>query len=326
MMSALLQRIFPRFSLQSYLFRRLQKEPYTNLGARRIYILPTREGIIFLIIILLLLTASLNYNNSLLFLFTFMLAGIGIITMHHTHNNLLAINLKPLQSQAVFAGEHLTISIEVTLPDDKRRARYNLGLSAPDISYLEKEYFDINRQNKYICKLKIQTQHRGYIDCPRLSIDSRYPLGLLRAWSNLLFDKKYLVYPKPLSSQEIIALISPHETGNGDTGKGHDEFSELREKQTNDSFTHVHWKAYARSDVLLVKEYGGGHSQNLVLRWDDYPQYTTEKRLSLFARLLLDAYHVNQAFSLELPGKHLALSYGEAHLHQCLKFLALFES
>ena len=324
-MSTLLQRILPRFSLQSYLFRRLHKEPHTQLNARRIYILPTREGIIFLIIILLLLVASLNYNNSLLFIFTFMLAGIGVITMHHTHNNLLAITLKPLQSHAVYAGENLTIPIEVTLPGDKTRSRFNLGLSVTDFPDLEKEYFDIHAHKKHICKFTIHTQHRGYIACPRLTIDSRYPLGLLRAWSNMLFDKQYLVYPRPLSSQEVIALDSHHEEGSGDIGKGHDEFSELREKQINDAYTHVHWKAYARSGVLLVKEYGGGHAQNLVLRWDDYPQYTTEKRLSLFTRLLIDACQANKAFSLELHGKHIALSYGEAHLHQCLKALALFE-
>jgi uncharacterized protein (DUF58 family) len=324
-MRGLLTRLLPQFSLQSYLFRRLQKEPFTRLGARRIYILPTREGVTFLITILLLLAAALNYNNSLLFIFTFMLAGIGIITMHHTHNNLLAINLKPLQSLPVFTGDSLTIPIEVTLPDDKTRPRFGLGLSTADIPDIDKEYFDVNKNKKHICKFQIKTQKRGYIACPRLTIDSRYPLGLLRAWSNLLFDKHYLVYPKPLNSLEVTARETYHHDGTGDVGKGHDEFSELREKHASDAYTHVHWKAYARSGVMLIKQYAGSHSDNLALRWDDYPQYTTEKRLSLFTRLLLDAFHANQSFSLELPGTQIALSKGESHLHNCLKALALFE-
>ena len=325
-MNVLLQRLLPRFSLQSYLFKRLLKEPQTKLSAKRIYILPTREGITYSVITLLLLISSMNYDNSLLFLFTFMLAGIGIISMHHTHNNLLAITIKPLSSQAVFAGDSITIPLEVTLPNDKTRSRFSLGLSMPDIPSLDKTSFDLHAQEKHICEFHIHTQHRGYISCPRLTLDSRYPIGLLRAWSNLLFDKQYLVYPRPLNSQELISLDSEHEEGIGDLGKGHDEFSELREKQISDPYTHVHWKAYARSDVLLVKEYGGGRSPELILKWDDFPQYTTEKRLSLFTRLLLDANHAKQPFALQLPGKHIALSQGEAHLHQCLKALALFEA
>ena len=48
------------------------------LAQRRIYILPTRQGLTFGIVLLLMLLGSINYALSLGFVLTFMLAAMGV--------------------------------------------------------------------------------------------------------------------------------------------------------------------------------------------------------------------------------------------------------
>ncbi len=57
--------------------------PFT-LGSRRIYILPTRNGLYFAVLVLAMLLGSMNYNNSLGFALAFLLAAVGLVAMHHT--------------------------------------------------------------------------------------------------------------------------------------------------------------------------------------------------------------------------------------------------
>jgi len=357
-MTTLIQRFLPRFNLQNYLFKRLKHESRIALTVKRIYILPTREGVFYGIVIFLLLSGAMNYNNSLLFIFTFLLASIGIISMYHTHNNLLHVVTHAVESAAVFSGEDLTIPVQLSLKKGQTKTRYNLVLEIFNddnhaqnsrknkyqsnktqknkiqkkklnkdeeiLNSSQKQFFDLDPNEKCIVNFHVKTIERGYLKSPRLTLSSRYPLGFLRAWSNFLFERKYLVYPQPLSKTELDKIEFSSEDGIGDKGKGHDEFIELREKQQSDSYTHVHWKVYARTGTMLVKQYGGAATQNVVLKWSDYPQYDTEKRLSLFTRILLEAYQQQQSFSLELPNESLPLDTGNMHLHHCLKALALF--
>ena len=58
------------------------------LAQRRIFILPSRYGLIYLVALLLMLTGSINYNLSLGFVLTFLLAALGVYSILHTFRNL----------------------------------------------------------------------------------------------------------------------------------------------------------------------------------------------------------------------------------------------
>ena len=74
------------------------------LKRRRIYILPTRFGVVFAAMVFAMLLGSLNYGASLGFALTFLLTGLGLVVMHHCHNNLLGTTIKFLGAAPVFAG------------------------------------------------------------------------------------------------------------------------------------------------------------------------------------------------------------------------------
>src|SRR5512134_174880 len=83
------------------------------LKRRRIYILPTRFGVVFAAMLFAMLLGSLNYAASLGFALTFLLAGVCLVIMHHCHNNLLGTAIKFVGAAPVFAGERAEFRIAV---------------------------------------------------------------------------------------------------------------------------------------------------------------------------------------------------------------------
>jgi hypothetical protein len=76
------------------------------VSSRRVYILPTRGGLAFAALLLVMLLAGLNYSNSMALLFTFLLAGFGLIAMHLCHRNLVGTMVRNAATVDAFAGEH----------------------------------------------------------------------------------------------------------------------------------------------------------------------------------------------------------------------------
>ena len=85
----------------------------THLHAPRIYILPTRAGFIFAFIVFTMLLGAMNYNNNMGFALTFLLAGIGVVSIHHCHRNLADLYLHFLGGHPVFAGEPMVLRFVV---------------------------------------------------------------------------------------------------------------------------------------------------------------------------------------------------------------------
>src|SRR5262245_9201393 len=88
-----------------------------TLGRRRVYILPTRFGVIYAALLFMMLLASMNYNNSLGFALTFLLTGLGLVAMHHCHRNLKGLVIAGVQPGEAFAGEAVRVEVGLQNPD-----------------------------------------------------------------------------------------------------------------------------------------------------------------------------------------------------------------
>ena len=85
--------------------RRPAEQGPITLGHRRVYIMPTRVGVMFAATLLIMLVGSINYVLSLGFMLTFLLAGMAIAGMVHTVRNLSRLVIVPGRAEPVFAGE-----------------------------------------------------------------------------------------------------------------------------------------------------------------------------------------------------------------------------
>jgi len=96
---------FARARVQRFLQRpRTPREGRIRLDRNHVYILPTAAGGGFALLLVVMLLTSLNYNVSLGFLLTFVLAGVGASAMWQTHRNLVDLEVRGAAGEAVFAG------------------------------------------------------------------------------------------------------------------------------------------------------------------------------------------------------------------------------
>ena len=106
---------------------------------------------------------------------------------------------------------------------------------------------------------------------------------------------------------------------------GEDEFHTLRNWRPTDSPRHIAWKALAREQGLLSKEFMSTASSDMWLSWEHFAGRGTEERLSRLAFWVLEADRQGLSYGLGLPGNDIPLNAGTAHRLRCLEALALFQ-
>ena len=95
-----------RQRINAWVAARVTRQPGpVAIPRHRIYIVPTRYGYGYGLLLVVMLLGAMNYSNSMAFALTFLLAGLGLLGMHHTHANLLQLRLRVGRVAPVFAGE-----------------------------------------------------------------------------------------------------------------------------------------------------------------------------------------------------------------------------
>ncbi len=313
---------------QSWLARRLnrwasrrhgvQASP-VNLLSNRIYILPSRSGMVFALMLLVMLLGSMNYNNSMGLGLAFFLGSITLVTMHQCHRNLLGLKVSYAQPEPVFAGSYATI--DLTLHNTLQESRSDLVAQIGSGTSLA---VNIEARRNQALKLTAPMERRGHRELPRLSIRTRFPAGLFRAWTWVYWDAKVLVYPKPYGSQPLPGQDSGQQSGSKARTKGEDEFAELRGYQRGDPLNRVAWKQFARSGELHSKTFDDPTSVELWLDWSLVDSSDAEDRLSQLCAWILTAHEQHISYGLRLPGVNIPPDNSEAHRTNCLDQLAFF--
>jgi len=312
--------LIERFNLQRF-FRGLGPEQSpVVLNRHRIFILPSREGYMLALILLAMLVGAINYANSLAFLLTFLLAAMAIVTMIHTFRNLAALVFTAGHVPPVFAGQQLAydITIENTLPPP--RPSVELELPGADRCRV-----DLPADEQRTVSLSRPVRRRGRQPMGRFVISSTFPLGLFRAWAYLDLDMQGTVYPAPAPPGRTPPPAPGHKQSVLRLEEGSEDFRALRDYVPQDSPRHVHWRASARNESLLTKQFSADVGTDLWLDWDQLGMLDCEARLSQLCRWILDAHAEGRAYGLKLPGQTFPLARGEAHMHRCLTALALYQ-
>jgi uncharacterized protein (DUF58 family) len=292
-----------------------------ELVHRRVYILPARLGWFFGATLAVLLVGSINYALQLGFALTFLLAGLGLVGMVHTARNLARIAISAGRAEPVFAGE----SAQFRLYLDARAAFDRPAILVRHIASGAQLVVDVPARGVAEVALPVPAERRGRLALGRVMLETRFPLGLFRAWSYIEPDARCVVYPRP----ERSAL--PPFSGEAAAGArrtqtaGSDDFAGLRGYQRSDSPRHIAWKAAARSDELLTKQFAGEAAAEL---WLDeqllVPGLDLEQRLSRLAGWVLAAERAGAHYGLRLAGVEIPPGRGEAHRAACLQALALY--
>ena len=302
-------------------FRPAPEAAPVTLTQRRLYILPTRHGLLFALLLLVMLLGAINYANSMGFVLTFLLGSLAVVSILHTWRNMARLTVSAGKSTPVFAGQEA--HFQICLSNNGNIPRYAICLSVAKDTV---GFTDVAPRHVACLEFPLPATRRGLLRAPSFSLFSTFPLGLFRTWSHLDLDLSCLVYPRP-APENLPLPVAQTQTGQGLMhGEGHDDFSGLRTYHSGDSLRHVAWKAVAREQGMLTKQFSGEAQQELWLDWDLLPGMETEARLSRLTRWVLDADAAAQRYGLRLPGRVLPPATGAEHRRQCLEALALFAS
>ncbi len=289
-----------------------------TLRARRVFILPTRRGLVFAGLLLSMLVGAINYNVGLGFSLTFLLAALLLVAMLHTYRNLLRLRVELGPLAPVFCGQQPRLPVIVG--DTGHAAHYAIALRLPGEAAVSA---DVPADGWARLELPYRAERRGRHALPPITLETRFPLGLYRAWAHAHFAAQLLVYPRPAAPTPLPGRRE-HAAGTGGThGRGTVDFAGLRDYRHGDSPRHVHWKASARGQGLVTKQFDGERSEGLWLDWAA-TRGGVEARLSLLTRWVLEADAEGLRYGLRLPTEVLAPAAGPAQRRRCLRALALY--
>lgn len=311
---------FFRDRFSHWVYRRLPPSRSVLLNNRSLFIFPSKAGFGFLLLILLCWLVATNYENNVVFAITCLLVSVFVVAILHSFSNLSGLTLSFARATPAFAKEQLVV--DVVLRQEQPRYRESLSLSFVGEDAVITTLGD---QEETRIKVPLYAPRRGLYNPGRLTLESVYPLGLLRVWTKVDLDISCLIYPQPVFDSPKTFVANSRGEGPLQVGDGSEDFVGLNEYQTGDSLKKVAWKQYAKEQGMYTKHYADYQDERIWLDWDDYPALDREARLSRLCGGLLQVSGTDKAYGLRLPGIEILPDNNEAHRLKVLRELALFE-
>lgn len=288
-----------------------------SLRPKRIYILPTSACAGLLLLLLVLALLAINYENNLVYGLVFLLVATLQVGMVHTHANLRTLSIESGAVLNSFAGEPSRFDVRLHASD---RAHRNIRLFYPGG---DSRSLSLEPGESLELELSGAAGSRGWFHPGYLKVETRYPLGIFRAWSWIDLGQTALIYPRPIEGGELPAVAGQGEALQEKMG-GQDEFAGFAEYQPGMPIRQLAWKQYARGQGLYTKRFNDQVAEGTWLSWSLWPELGREARLS---RLCFWALKLNQRqipFGLDLPNLRIDPAQDESHLRRVLKALATF--
>lgn len=301
--------------------RRIPRSDEQQFTQKNIFILPSGAGVVFGLLLLIILMTGINYQNSLIYLLTFILGALFVAAMHQTHRNLAGLRLNLVSAGEGFPADLLTFRIRATA----EKEAFGIQFTAPNG---ESRRIDVTPGEIGEFELPIPARQRGPVSAGRIRVETRFPFGLLKAWSWMRPDSTGICYPKPVTP--------PHETGGEEEGaqssqpRKSDDLShaDLRPWRQGDLSQRVLWKRFARTGEMTIADWEGESGEPIWLDFSHFPGADRELRLSYLAALVESRSRAGVVFGLRIPGITIEPDQGSAHRARCLRALGLcgFES
>jgi uncharacterized protein (DUF58 family) len=294
------------------------------LHRRRIYVVPSRFGLIYSAMLIVMLIGSLNYANNPALLLTCLLGAAAYLSVFSGFRTLNQVELKSIRAEPCHAGDTLDLALEFAsaAAAPKRGLRLRMENGRQTETTGEEIVFELAPATTQAVAAHLPAPSRGWIPLGRVRIWTEYPYGLFHVWSWMHPDQRALIYPR------LEANAPPLPQADGDAQahnlrRDEDEFGLLREYRSGDPRRLIAWKASARQDHLLVKQFESQRGDEVVLAWNRLGGLDEEARISRLAAWVERAESAQTPYCLELPLIRLGPALGPTHRHACLRELAL---
>ena len=302
-----------------------------QLKRHRVYILPTIQGWIYGMMLIVMLLGAINYNNSMAYMLCFLLTSLGLVCMLHTYRNLSGLIISSARPKAVFAGQQALFPIQL----DNRLGLEKFSIHITQRATKKKLFRKKEETEKISIGLDsgqqisnyypVQSHRRGILTSQRLKISTDFPLGFFVAWA--YFDPEYdcLIYPEAKGQKQFPPYTVKEDDTDYGSQTGTDDFAGFRKYKAGDPVHSIAWKAFAKEQGLLVKQFSGKGSQTLILNWESVSHINNiESRLSQLCYWILLAEQASLHYGLEIPNVSIEAGQGTHQKELCLEALSRY--
>ncbi|WP_440053039.1 hypothetical protein ACSLBF_08765 [Pseudoalteromonas sp. T1lg65] len=296
--------------------------PRTTLSHNTIYILPSKDGWLFLTIALVNFILGVNYQNNLILATAYLMALLMLLSLLMAYFNFNGLTIHYLGTKANFSPCSPLAQFELNAAHPVQ------ALVFSSTSLALSEQCELNGNNTQIDMPLNACKQRGKYKIKKVSISSNYPFGLVKVWSYLYLDDDAYVYPTPLATQ-LSGISYTHDGVPEQDSLANEALSEqLYRYQKGMPVNRVAWKIYAKTDQLFIKQTldVGQYELNdneVFYRFDEL-NGDKETRLSNLSYLINQAQNNNIKYGMQLGSLLIKPAHGEQHLKRCMESLSEF--
>jgi uncharacterized protein (DUF58 family) len=292
---------------------------------RKIYIIPTLDGLKLLSLNITLLIIGLVYGNNFVLLFNFILFGLFICSMFYTHFNLDGLKLEMLYLSPTFAGDKNNLHLFIKTSSSLGHHYINLNLDSKLVQ-TEDAVFSSDESDTTTIKaeIKIKAIKRGVETIQLVRLETLFPFHLFRCISYHPCNLEIIVYPET-NNQKLFLETRPLK----DETNEPDDFT-LRNFEQGDSYSRVDWKKLAQKNIWYTKITTKININPVILQLGDHKAANIEQQISSLATQMR-VYQASETpyglyiISKNEPAQIIAPSLSLTHLNRCLRVLAQYE-
>ncbi|MFI4969481.1 MAG: DUF58 domain-containing protein [Lysobacterales bacterium] len=286
-----------------------------RLDRRRIYVLPTRFGLMFCLLLFVMLLGALNYGNNPALLLTCLLGAAAGASLFFGFRGMSGLALLQVRTGEAHAGEPLALQLRFA-PGTRTRASLRVRRGDDESAFM------LPAGAAHDTVVVVQDTQRGWFRPGRMRLWTEYPLGFFQMWSWLHPDVELLVYPA------LEAPAAPLPGGEGRHGEqahagASEEHAGLRDYRPSDASRLIAWKASVRHGHLLVRDVERRAGEALILDYASLHGLDTEARIRRLSAWVVGAEAQQRGYALRLPDETIGPGLGAEQRRACLRALAL---
>lgn len=291
----------------------------------------TKNGRYYLYMLIIITMAALNARTNLLHLFVGFLIILLFASWRLSRSNVRNISLLIEAPHEIFAKSPLSIRYLFS-----NHTNYDkFGLEVKD--EITKQTFGITTipsQSTISLYSNISFPQRGVLTWKHIKLTSEFPFSFIIQNYKLLIENTLLVLPKPLkySSIKLPTHASMFREGSFSsiTRTASQDFAGLREYHTGDSHKSIDWKATAKSNKLIVKEFEEDLPSGVSILLDlpdtgyeeDRAKDFFEKSITLAASMVWEIAHQGYLILFAYADKIVSYKRGREHALNILRAMA----
>lgn len=260
------------------------------------------------------LIMAITSQNNLIYLFVFAEISVALASMFFTNFNIQKVEIQSASSEFCFALEDNWVTVFLSSSNQKPSFQLHLRWSS-------KKEGVLIPPSVYQVQIGWKPNRRGRQKIPKLTIESTFPFGLLRAWKIERPDHEVIVYPTRRGD-----LSFPRSSLGDQMVQEHGLFYDLRAFQRGDWPQRIDWRASQRSQQLLIRRFEEEASVQLDFRWSHVQNILDfEDKVSQLALWVDQAERQGASYSLQIGSWNSGQGRGTTHWSQCMQQLALLE-